>query len=474
MPAAFSLACSHAMQAGPGGPDSGMTGEQQVVRTESDAFAWHATGNALPAAVDVAIIGGGIVGCSAAYYLGRRGIAAAVFEKGRIAGEQSGRNWGWVRQQGRSPVELPLMMDSLRLWKQLSVDLGEDTGFRQGGTLYLAQSAAHLAELGEWLAIARDHELDTRLLASRELAAILEGGERFAGALYTASDGRAEPNRAAPAIARGAVRSGAKVFSHCAVRGIECAAGAVRSVVTERGVVAARAVVCAGGVWTHLFCRSLGITVPQLSVLGTVARTAPAKRLLEGQAWSPRIAIRRRADGGYTVAHGHSFLHSLTPATFRFAFRFLPAFRQGHDSMRLGFGREFFEALSMPRRWDLDSPSPFERERVLDPAPEERVLAEMRDGLRQSHPEIAEAPFVEAWGGMIEASPDVLPIISAVDGLAGFYVATGFSGHGFGIGPGAGRLVADMVSGAAAAAELSAFQLGRYFDGSPIRPGPAI
>jgi len=210
------------------------------------------------------------------------------------------------------------------------------------------------------------------------------------------------------------------------------------------------------------------------TVLGTVARTAPAKRVLEGQAWSPRIAIRRRADGGYTVAHGHSFLHPLTPATFRFTPKFFRAFLQGRDSMRLGLGREFFHALAQPRRWILDAPSPFERERVLDPAPEPAVLGQMQEALRQWHPEIAAAPFVESWGGMIEASPDVLPIISAVDGLAVFYVATGFSGHGFGMGPGAGRLVADMVSGQAEPAVLRAFRLGRYFDGSPIRPGPAV
>jgi glycine/D-amino acid oxidase-like deaminating enzyme len=98
----------------------------------------------------------------------------------------------------------------------------------------------------------------------------------------------------------------------------------------------------------------------------------------------------------------------------------------------------------------------------------------MRDELRRWYPEIAEVPFVETWGGMIEATPDVLPVISRVDGLDGFHVATGFSGHGFGIGPGAGRLVADMVSGAAGADALQGFRLGRFFDGSPIRPGPFI
>lgn len=452
-----------------------MTGEQQVLRTGADEFARDAREHPLPRSVDVAIIGGGIVGCSAAYFLARRGMSVALFEKGRVAGEQSGRNWGWVRQQGRSPVELPLMMQSLQLWKDLPSELDEDVGFRQGGSLYLAEDEAQLAGLGAWLEVARDHGLDTRLLKRHELRGILEcTGDPWAGALYTASDGRAEPNRAAAAIARGARRAGAHVRSQCAVRGVERAAGRVQAVVTEHGVVAAQAVVCAGGVWTRLLCGSLGITVPQLAVLGTVARTAAAKQLLEGQAWSPRIAIRRRADGGYTVAHGHSFLHPLTPATFRFAAKFLPALRQGHDSLRLKLGREFFRALATPRRWALDQPSPFERERVQDPAPEPRVLDEMRVALRRWYPEIAAAPFVETWGGMIESSPDVLPVISPVDSLGGFYVATGFSGHGFGIGPGAGKLVADMVGGTADPAALAGFRLNRFFDGSPIRPGPAI
>jgi glycine/D-amino acid oxidase-like deaminating enzyme len=223
-----------------------------------------------------------------------------------------------------------------------------------------------------------------------------------------------------------------------------------------------------------LFCGSLGIRIPQLTVLGTVARTAPATSVLEGEAWSPHIAIRRRADGGYTVAHGGSFAHPLTPATFRLAGKFLPALRQGHESLRLTFGREFFRELATPSRWSLETPSPFERDRMLDPAPEQRVLAQIRQSLERWFPEIAAAPFAETWGGMIEASPDVLPIISASQRLDGFVVATGFSGHGFGIGPGAGKLVADIVSGRAAAEERHAFRLERFFDGSPIRPGPAI
>ena len=452
-----------------------MSGEPQVNRADTDQWAWHEVDNPVPRSVDVVIVGGGIVGCSAAYFLARDGLSVALFEKGRIAGEQSGRNWGWVRQQGRSPIELPLMIRSLRLWQELAATLGEDVGFRQGGSLYLAEDADQLAELEQWLAIAREHGLDTRMLSAGELQQVLRSAnDRWAGALYTASDARAEPSRATAAIARGAQRAGVRIVSRCAVRGIDQAAGRVHGVVTEHGAVAARTVVCAAGAWTRLFCGSLGISVPQLTVLGTVARTAPTTALLEGEAWSPRIAIRRRADGGYTVAHGGSFAHALTPATFRFAGKFFPALRQGHDSLRFTFGREFFRALTTPDRWRLDTPSPFERERVLDPPPERHVLGQVRHALERWFPEIGAAPFVETWGGMIEASPDVLPIVSESDRLAGFLIATGFSGHGFGIGPGAGKLVADLVGGRADAGERHAFRLGRYFDGSPIRPGPAI
>lgn len=451
-----------------------MSGELQIHPGESDEFAWRADANALPEAVDVAIIGGGIVGCSAAYFLARSGVSVAVFEKGCIAGEQSGRNWGWVRQQGRSPIELPLMMQSLRLWKELPAQLGEDIGFHQGGSLYLAEDAKALAGLEEWLVVAREHSLDTRIVTGSELKALFAAGDRFAGALYTASDGRAEPSRAGRAIARGAQQAGARILGRTAVRGIETAAARVSGVVTEHGVVATRAVVCAAGVWTRLFCGSLGISVPQLPVLGTVARTAPAPRLLEGQAWSPAVAIRRRADGGYTIAHGGSSLHSIIPASFRYAPKYLPAFRAGVDSLRLSIGSDFFRALATPSRWPLDAPSPFERERVLDPKPEARVLKQMRKRLDRWIPELAGSPFVESWGGMMEASPDVLPIISTVPGIGDFYVATGFSGHGFGIGPGAGKLIAEMVSGTVDPAELPGFRLSRFFDGSPIRPGPAI
>jgi glycine/D-amino acid oxidase-like deaminating enzyme len=442
-------------------------GEQQVTRGGFDEWAWREGAPPLPQRADIVIVGGGIVGCSAAWQLARQGLQVVLFEKGRVAGEQSGRNWGWVRQQGRSPLELPLMIESLHLWRGLAAEIGEDVGFTQGGTLYLAENPAQLASLGEWLGVAHQFGLDTRVLTARELGTVLRGGEgRWAGALFTPSDGRAEPGRAAPAIARAAARAGARIVSQCAVLSVEHAAGRVHSVVTERGTVTTAIVALAAGAWTSAFCRSLGISFPQLRVKGTVARTAPADHILEGQAWSPHLAIRRRRDGGYTVAHGSALHHSIVPDTLRFARKFLPALRQEHGAIRLRLGREFFASrVAAPRDASY---------RMPDPPPDTHVLGEMREALQRFFPEIAAAPFTETWAGIIETSPDVLPVISPCESMEGFFVASGFSGHGFGIGPGAGALLARMVTGGASAAALAPFRLSRFFDGSPIVPGPTI
>ena len=425
---------------------------------------------ALPEAVDVVVIGGGIIGCSTAWFLAKRGLTVALCEKGRIAGEQSGRNWGFVRQQWRDPEEMPMIMESLRIWRGLEAEIGEDVGFTQGGTLYLAQNQKELDERAEWIAVAEKHQLDTKVITGAALDELLDGADgRWTGGIYTASDGRAEPSLATPAIARAAARRGVSVATRCAVRGVETEAGRVAAVVTERGRIRTSAVVCAAGVWSSLFSGNLGIVVPQLKIRGTVARTAPAPNINDGAVWSPEIAIRRRRDGGYTVSHGGASEHPITPDSFRFLRLFLGAYSMESARLRLQLDHRFFEELRTPKRWSLDAPTVFEKTRVLDPKPSPRILRSIRTNLDRCFPQLAGIPFVESWAGMIEASPDVLPIICEVDSTPGFFMATGFSGHGFGIGPGAGRAIADMVAGAPPAYDMTPFRLTRFFDGTPLK-----
>ncbi len=423
----------------------------------------------MPSVADVVIIGGGIVGVSTAWFLAREGIRTVLCEKGYIAGEQSGRNWGWVRVQGRDAREIPMMQESLRIWDTLRDEICEDVGFRRGGCLFTANSEQQLEEYGAWLDTARHYGIGTRLLSARELGQYISGSvAKWAGALYTASDGRAEPQRAAPAIARAAARSGATVITSCAVRGIETSGGTLSAVVTEHGRIATSVVLCAAGAWTSLFCGSLGLDVPQLKVRGTVARTAPADRLLDGNVFDEKLGMRRREDGGYSIAHGSILEHLVTPASFRHFVKFIPVLKEEFRILRLSFGREFINEWQTPRSWSLDKPSPFEKTRVLDPKPSRRVLRAIRRNLDTIFPPLANTPIVESWAGMIESSPDVVPIIDHIDTVPGFHVATGFSGHGFGLGPGAGKAIAGMLTREDSGIDISALRLSRFFDGSPI------
>ena len=429
----------------------------------------------LPTAADVVVIGGGIVGVSTAWFLAKQGVSVVLCEKGHIAGEQSGRNWGWVRVQGRDTREIPMMLESLRIWDELKHEFGEDVGFTRGGCFFTANSEKQLEKLGAWVETAREFGIDTRLLQAAELREhVTHSAIDWSGALYTATDGRAEPHKAAPAIARAAIRSGATVLTSCAVRGVETSAGRVSAVVTEHGTIRTAAVLCAAGAWTSLFCGSLGIDVPQLKVKGTVARTAPGLKVLNGNIFDDSLGIRRREDGGYTIAHGSLLEHPVTPSSFRYFTKFIPALRQELKILRLSFGREFLDEWQTPQSWPLDVPSVFEATRVLNPKPGRRALKGIRRNLDRLFPQLGKTPIVESWAGMIESSPDVVPIIDSIDRLPGFHIATGFSGHGFGIGPGAGKAIAGMLMGKNSGIDISPLRLGRFFDGSPIRPQSSI
>jgi glycine/D-amino acid oxidase-like deaminating enzyme len=402
----------------------------------------------LPAKVDVVVIGGGIVGASTALFLAERGVSVALCEKGRIAGEQSSRNWGWCRKMGRDPAEIPLAVESLRLWEGMAARTAADVGFRQSGILYLCEDPKEAAKHEEWLAHARAFQIDSRLIGSDEIDRLLPGsGRRWLAALYTPTDGRAEPEKATSAIANAALRHGAAVLQHCAVRGIETTAGRVSGVVTETGPVACGQVVLAGGAWSRLFCGNLGIRFPQLKILGSVMRTGPIEGGPEYAVGAGDFAFRKRLDGGYTIAQRNANIAEIVPDSFALFFDFAPGLAKQWHELRLRLGHRFVEEWRMPRRWALDDVTPFETTRVLDPEPSHAVLEEGRRNLIESFAAFRDMKIVERWAGFIDVTPDGVPVISGVPSLPGFFIASGFSGHGFGIGPGAGHLVADLVTG---------------------------
>lgn len=429
----------------------------------------------LPEACDVVVVGGGIAGVTTALYLARAGQRVVLCEKGRIAAEQSSRNWGWVRQQGRDPVELPIMIQSLRLWKGLAQELGDRIGLRQTGVTFLARDENTLARYESWLDHARAHGLDSRLLRRAELDAILPNGAGWIGGISTASDARAEPFAAVPEMARLAHEAGVLIAEGCAVRTLDLQAGELRGVVTERGPVRAARVLLAGGAWSALFARNAGIDIAQLSVRGTVAATGSLPEFWEGAAADADFAFRQRQDGGHTLAPGIAHDFWLGPDAFRHLRRFLSQFRRDFRQTRIrpAAPRHYPDGWSTPRRWRGDEVSPFERMRVLDPRPDPARLRRLRRDFACAFPGIGAPELVRAWAGMIDVLPDLVPILDESP-LSGLFIATGFSGHGFGIGPGAGRVMADLMLGHATGHDLHPFRHGRFHDGSSIRLGPTL
>lgn len=403
----------------------------------------------LPAKADVVVIGGGIIGVCSAYYLARRGVDVVLIEKGRIGTEQSSRNWGWCRQQNRDARELPVATRSLALWDAMAEELGESVGFRRCGLVYLSDDEAELATWAKWREFAITEGVDTRMLSGTDLDERQRiTGRRWKGGVWSGQDGTADPSRAAPMIARGVETFGGTVVQMCAARGIETEAGRVSGVVTEKGVIRTSQVVMAGGAWASSFCRQMGIRFPQASLRASVLSVHAADGTgLPDALHTSRVTVTRRGNGAFMLAIGGRAMMDPTFQTLRFGRQFLPMFLSRRKSVTagglqaLGFGHERL------RGWALDRETPMERTRSLDPEPSKAIIAEIISRAQDLLPGMRDCRIEQTWGGYIDSTPDGVPVIDQLESTPGFLLAAGFSGHGFGIGPGAGYLIADMITG---------------------------
>jgi glycine/D-amino acid oxidase-like deaminating enzyme len=417
----------------------------------------------LPERASVVVIGGGIIGVTTALFLAEKGMSVALCEKGVIGGEQSSRNWGYCRTMGRDFAEIPLALESLRLWRGMNERTGRETGFRQAGIMYLCETEKEVAAQETWLDQAKLYQVDSRLVRGAELDAAMPGAStNFVAGLLTATDGRAEPAHAAPAIAEAARDHGAKIFTNCAVRGIDLHNGRLVGVITERGRIRCDAAVLAGGAWSRLFAGNAGLDLPQLKILGSVFRTEPLSGGPEVSASGSIFAVRKRLDGGYSIARRNASTAEITPDHFRLLADFLPRLLSSRHEIRLRLGGRMWEELRTARHWTMDQTTPFEAVRVLDPKPKQGILAEAQAALSRVFPVFSGMKVAQSWAGLMDVTPDAVPVIDQVKRIPGFFIATGFSGHGFGIGPGAGRLMADLVAGDPPVVDPKPFRLDRF------------
>lgn len=421
------------------------------------------TPDTLPESADCVVIGAGIVGVSAAYWLARAGQRVVLLEKGAIGAEQSSRNWGWCRQQNRDLRELPLSTRSLALWEEMAADIGEDMGFSRCGLLYLSDDDAEIDAWAAWGRRARAEGIATQMLSPAQAS---ERGvatrKPWKGGVWSPTDGTADPSRAAPAIAKGVLKHGGMVVQNCAARGIEREAGAVCGVITERGVVRTRRAVLSGGAWSASFLHQLGVAFPQTAVRSSILSVAPGAHGLPAALHTSAASVTRRADGGYTLAISGFAQLDPTPGAIHGARHFVPMFAKRWRLLSLGGLQAWQAGFETRRHWAMDRPTPMEAVRILDPRPSRKALDSTLQRARNLLPGLREVPVQAEWASYIDSTPDGVPVIDGDIGVQGLVLASGFSGHGFGIGPGAGHLVADLVLGRTPMIEVAQYRLSRF------------
>ncbi len=420
---------------------------------------------------DVVVIGGGIVGCAAAYELAKRGAAVTLVEKGRIGGEQSSRAWGFVRQQGRDPDEVPLMIAANQLWQGLSAELGEDIEWVQGGNIGVANDEARMEQFRGWLDVARAHGLDTRILSRAELEELLPGLQGPAvGGMYTPSDGHAEPYKATEALARAARRHGATIITGSAVEGLEREGGRVTGVRTEGGRIDAPVVICAAGAHASAIARMAGLSLPLRVVRSTVAQTEPAPPVTRAGVWAPGIAFRQKPDGSFYIAAGRPSDYHITLDALRHLPLFLPNYLKNRSMFQFHLDGELVKDVARRLPGAKARTHPFAHTVGVEPEVNRQTVAATRRNLLALFPHLGNLRVRRAWAGMIDATPDAVPVIGPAEAAPGLVFATGFSGHGFAMGPIAGRLLAELVLDGKPSLDLHAMRFSRFAEGDLARP----
>ena len=378
----------------------------------------------LPTTADVVVIGGGVMGVSAAYHLASRGCRDVVLlEKAQFLGsEATGKCAGGIRYQFSTEINVRLSLLSLPMLDRFEAELGQPIDLRRTGYLFLLDNRGDLATFERNVAMQNRLGVPSRILSCNEAAALapLIQMDDIVGAAWHEGDGLADPNGVVQGYAAAARRAGAQLFTGVTALGIRVESGRVAAVETSDGTIATRHVVDAAGPWAGQVAALAGVDLPIVPVRRQIAVTTPL----------PQV-----------------------PPDFPFVIDF---------SRSLYFHREGRGILTGQSNPD-ETPG---FDQSVDHAWTERHL----DAAMMRFPLLARAGLLREWAGLYEVTPDAHPVIDTLADPAGFTIVAGFSGHGFMHGPIAGLLVAEMIlDGRAHSLDIRQLRFSRFAEGDLVR-----
>ena len=369
---------------------------------------------------EVIIIGGGVNGCAAAYYLAKAGMKDVIVLEGSpsIGHGGSSRNGGGVRQSGRDVRELPYAMYAVQnMWPTLSEELGVDVEYYQKGNLRLGKTDAHMEKLRNLAANANSLGLDMKIIDGKEVKEICPYlSDEIIGASWCPTDGHANPMLTTLAYYKRATELGVNFFTDAKVVALEKVKGKLRKVILESGeVFEADKVILAAGYESRFIARTVGIDVPMTKYF---------------------------EEALVTEVQPHMFDIMLGVASADF---------YGHQSQHGSFVFGSDSGLEETTDMGLDE---------LRTSPL-TVSAGCR-AIMGYIPMLADAKIVMTWGGWLDLCYDGVPVISEVDEVPGLILACGFTGHGFGTAPAVGLMLSQMALGEKTVVDISSLRYDRF------------
>jgi len=362
----------------------------------------------------IVIVGGGLIGTWAAFFLVRRGLRVILIEKGVVGAQSSGVNFGNLRLQGRYPGQYPLSLRSQTIWEEITSLIGDSCEFERTGHLYVATNEAEREKLEQHARVAEGHGLVIERIGRSELRRRWPWlGEGLQAATYSVRDATANPRVVSPAVARAAQRLGAEIVEHACVTRVRRNGGGF-AVETDTGlVVSCASVVNAAGAWALSLAEAFGETAPMFAAGPPqfVTEPIPYRVVPSVQAVSGSVIFRQIPRGNVIFA---------------------------------GYPRTAADP-------------------VLNraPVPPQKTLNGMRNLVRIA-PFLKSAQVIRVWSGIEGYLPDMLPVIGESATAPGLFHAFGFCGHGFQVGPGVGAVLADLIADGSTDTPIEAFSIGRF------------